>query len=82
MLLVASRVTARDDHTLQSELTVVNKREAMSRVVAVSVIDKAGHAEIIVLAVKAGDHLGFIVLCQIVKINQLEQKQNKVETYL
>lgn len=61
MILVTPRVTARHYRAPQSELTVLDKRETMSRVMAVGIFEKTVDAKIIVLAVNAGDHLGLFV---------------------
>lgn len=65
MVVVTSGAATRHDQTLQTELTVVDKREGVSRVMAMSVMEKTGHAKIVVLAVRTGNHLGFIKFCQV-----------------
>ena len=65
MVMVTSRAATRHDQTFQTELTVVDEREGVSWMVAMNVMEKTGHAKIVVLAVGAGNHLGFIKFCQI-----------------
>jgi len=57
---MATRAATRLHDTLQAEVSVVKEGEAMSRMMAVRVFQKAGHAKIIVFAVSACDHLGFV----------------------
>jgi len=61
MILITSRAAARHYRTPQSELTVLDKRESMSRVMTVGIFEKAVDAKIIILAVNAGDHLTLFV---------------------
>lgn len=65
MVVVTSRAATRHDQALQTELAVVDKREGVSRVVTMYVMEKTGHAKIVVLAVRTGNHLGFIKFCQV-----------------
>jgi hypothetical protein len=64
MLVMAARAATRLHKALQAEVSVMKEREAMSRMMAVCVFQKAGHAKIIVFAVSACDHLGLVKICQ------------------
>ena len=64
MLVVTSWNAARRHQTFQAELTFMDKREGVSRVVAMGVVEKTHHAEIVVIAVHASDHLSLVKFCQ------------------
>jgi hypothetical protein len=64
MLVMAARAATRLHKALQAEVSVMKEREAMSRMMAVCVFQKAGHAKIIVFAVSACDHLGLVKILE------------------
>lgn len=64
MLVVTSWVAARRHQTFQAELTVMDKREGVSRVVAMGVMEKTRRTQIIVIAMHASDHLSLVKVCQ------------------
>lgn len=49
--------------TLQAELTIMKQLEGVGGVMAVSVSEETSDANVIVIAVSAGNHLGLIEFC-------------------
>lgn len=62
--MVASRFAARLHQALQAELTIMNQLEGVGGVMTVCVSEKTSDADIIIIAVSAGNHLGFIEFCR------------------
>lgn len=69
MLIVAPRAAARLNQALQAELPVIEEGEGVGGVMAVRVLEKAGHAKIVVLTVRARDHIGSINFYAILESN-------------
>lgn len=63
MLMVTPGLAARQNQTLETELAIVDKSESVGWMVTMLVLQQAGQAQVIVLTVSAGDHLGLIEFC-------------------
>lgn len=58
--MVAPGLAARHDQALEAELAVVDQIESMGWMMTVSVLQQTGYAEVIIVTIRASDHLRFI----------------------
>lgn len=57
MLMMTPRAATRQNQALQTEFPVIEKGEGVSGMMAMNILKKAGHAQIIILAIIASDHI-------------------------
>lgn len=57
---MTSRLATGQNHILQAELAVMEKREGVGRVMTMRVFQKTSDAEVIVLTVSTCDHFGLV----------------------
>jgi hypothetical protein len=56
--MVAAWAASRENQVLQTKFMVLYQRQAVSGVVPMIIFQEAGEAEIVIVAMGAGDHLG------------------------